>query len=606
MWKRKLWWGQKQRYTPLQWIQGDGRTQYVDFDGYYPDENWAIEIVATPKEFGTQGYCHAYGAGSASSAADAVICVLNGTGGTLCRFVGTVHSGIAIQLDTQYTIYQDANICTANGDKTPTNSGTASGTALSYPLRLFRNPTATEGNLPKLCGVIQFSSVRAWNKTTGKLILDVVPVLDKDGVPCFWDRVGNKLYYNKGTGSFTYKEWDYTEVDYLKSSGTQYFDMYLWSSGYTRTRLKYTSLKQTGENTQALFGSYEYVSNLSDRSFNLYISDSTNILSGRLTTQANNTFEQIDYDTTHIIDADCKNATIEIDGVVTNVSNVTHKPATLVDMYLLWRHHQLSEPMDKAIGKLWWCQAFDNGVLVRDCRAAVDVTNKPCLYDACLNILWYNKGTGDFEAYVVDGNNDYRVVKFITTSGQQSNQQSTTSAAYIDTGIGGSTTKGTKIRTRMYFTNTVSGTSNEALVGTNRSGRFVFGFANLTPKTDFYVGLGSQNVATGITRDTNVHIFELDAGNNTWKIDANSGTFTTGSFANSGSFWLFARNSGSYANANKPVNGGCSWHKVWENGAMVQNLIAVYDGTTAFMWDTVTKTKFENIGDGTKVFGYTT
>ena len=237
----------------------------------------------------------------------------------------------------------------------------------------------------------------------------------------------------------------------------------------------------------------------------------------------------------------------------------------------------------------------------------IDVENRAGLYNISTESIEYPTGS-EYEAHFVNGANDYTVVKAITTSGQQNNQTNTKGAAYIDTGIIPKTANKTKTKTRMYFSNTVSGTSNEALCGTTGSGRYAWGYANLNPKTDFYMGLGAQNYATGITRDTNWHIFELDSENNTWTIDSSTGTFTSAGTLNATiSIYLFARNSISYTGgqANKPVNGGCSWHKTWEDDVMTQNLIAVKDSTGAFMWDTVTKTTFKSIGDGTKTFGYT-
>ena len=34
------------------------------------------------------------------------------------------------------------------------------------------------------------------------LVRDFIPVLDKDGVPCMYDKVEGKFYYNAGTGDF--------------------------------------------------------------------------------------------------------------------------------------------------------------------------------------------------------------------------------------------------------------------------------------------------------------------------------------------------------------------------------------------------------------------
>ncbi len=37
------------------------------------------------------------------------------------------------------------------------------------------------------------------------LIQNLIPALDPSGVPCMYDTVGNKPYYNQGTGTFSYK-----------------------------------------------------------------------------------------------------------------------------------------------------------------------------------------------------------------------------------------------------------------------------------------------------------------------------------------------------------------------------------------------------------------
>ena len=46
------------------------------------------------------------------------------------------------------------------------------------------------------------------HKRNGALILDLIPVLDKDGTPCMYDKVSKAYYYNSGSGNFTagYKE----------------------------------------------------------------------------------------------------------------------------------------------------------------------------------------------------------------------------------------------------------------------------------------------------------------------------------------------------------------------------------------------------------------
>lgn len=45
----------------------------------------------------------------------------------------------------------------------------------------------------------------SWIKVNGVLVRDLIPVLDWNNVPCMYDNVSEKLFYNKGTGQFSYE-----------------------------------------------------------------------------------------------------------------------------------------------------------------------------------------------------------------------------------------------------------------------------------------------------------------------------------------------------------------------------------------------------------------
>ena len=42
-------------------------------------------------------------------------------------------------------------------------------------------------------------------KNSNEIMFDFIPVLDKDGVPCLYDKVEDKFYYNEGSGEFLYE-----------------------------------------------------------------------------------------------------------------------------------------------------------------------------------------------------------------------------------------------------------------------------------------------------------------------------------------------------------------------------------------------------------------
>jgi hypothetical protein len=74
--------------------------------------------------------------------------------------------------------------------------------ALDSPnLRLFSDHRANPISIANPNRLYSLRITRA-----GTLIRDFIPVLDKDGVPCVYDKANRKFYYNQGTGQFTYGE----------------------------------------------------------------------------------------------------------------------------------------------------------------------------------------------------------------------------------------------------------------------------------------------------------------------------------------------------------------------------------------------------------------
>ena len=197
-------------------------------------------------------------------------------------------------------------------------------------------------------------------------------------------------------------------------------------------------------------------------------------------------------------------------------------------------------------------------------------------------------------------------VEYLESTEQQSDSSSTNAAAYIDTGI--IPNNNTRLECRMQFTTLISGNSKEALNGTTSTGqetapRFAWGFASLSPYTNFYFGLGAQNLTTSVTRDTNVHTFVLDAKNKTCSIDDTTNSFTSsGRVDSTRNIYLFARHAtGDYAN--KPCNAKIYCCKIYDNETIVRDFIPVLDwNDKPAMYDKVTGQLFYT--QGTKDFTY--
>jgi len=99
-----------------------------------------------------------------------------------------------------------------------------------------------------------------------KLVRDMIPCLDASNVPCMWDAVERKTYYNAGTGTFSYGN-TITPVAYLQSSGTQYID-----TGYTSNNIYTNSACEVICETSDLSNRVVGCGGLSDNNKNISLS----------------------------------------------------------------------------------------------------------------------------------------------------------------------------------------------------------------------------------------------------------------------------------------------------------------------------------------------
>ena len=61
----------------------------------------------------------------------------------------------------------------------------------------------SSGRLDERKAKIKLYSCKIWDNDD--LIRDYIPVLDIEGVPCLYDKVEKKYYYNEGTLEFLYE-----------------------------------------------------------------------------------------------------------------------------------------------------------------------------------------------------------------------------------------------------------------------------------------------------------------------------------------------------------------------------------------------------------------
>lgn len=282
----------------IKYIQGDG-SSWID-TGIVPKSNYTIDtefcvvdlVEHTEYLFGNEeiaGASYSRGGIGLAIRQDKVSYVENGSAGSPFYGKNVLYNGQHMNKYVQFkhkfeSIY----------DKT-------------YTLVVLGNRSSSAVNgVGMLCkDKVRISYFKIYNESE-KLLIDLRPCLDTQGVPCMYDEVSKKYFYNKGTGQFSYGERiTYTETEYIESTGTQYIDTgvvpnsntdidmtsrlsampYYFSGWKTQVNIKSLTesfvieldLKYSGSQTGAgsIIPSYLYV--LSDGCYSLNGTDTTSV-----------------------------------------------------------------------------------------------------------------------------------------------------------------------------------------------------------------------------------------------------------------------------------------------------------------------------------------
>ena len=242
------------------------------------------------------------------------------------------------------------------------------------------------------CGIVRIASCRIIQNN--ELIRDMVPVLDDFGVPCMWDRVQDRCYYNKGAGDFTYEAWDYTPVDYLTTSGSSYSNTFLYGNSDTKMEMVIDIPNQSTQNRGSMgsrisansqllaigYGASALASDFNNSSYATYRAAITYELNKKYRVYTSK-------EKRSIVD--------EATGTVLDENNTLCNDNMSTDTLLLGAETGLSY---RHIGKLYSAKMWNNNALIRNYIPVVDGNNRAGFYDKCLNIIFYSVGSADWIA----------------------------------------------------------------------------------------------------------------------------------------------------------------------------------------------------------------
>ncbi len=216
------------------------------------------------------------------------------------------------------------------------------------------------------------------------LVRDLLPVLDWNYTPCMYDKVSGKLFYNAGTGSFTYgREIHY--VDYLESTETQYIDLGLYGNLNTEIEVKAYVPEHTTH--FALVGDFTD----STKAITLPVNYGTSGLYSRFGNKSittglgtnEGTYKFVINKTGYYRDD------VLLGSFSTTTSFTTSSTLMLFGFTNLGRNYYA--------GKVYYCKVYDNGAIVGDFLPAIDENGVGFMFDRVTHTIHDNIGIGYFK-----------------------------------------------------------------------------------------------------------------------------------------------------------------------------------------------------------------
>ena len=406
-------------------------------------------------------------------------------------------------------------------------------------------------------------------KRNGVLIRDLIPVLDWNYTPCMYDKVSRKLFYNRGTGTFSYgREIHY--VDYLESTGTQYINTGIKSSYNLNVKIDFEVPAFSGE--QRIFGQSDitYVYRFGYTASSIFVSNGSDYPYSTTVTMGDRYLLEL------------KGKDFYVNGILARtMSNVSIGSA---DCYLFaWNRN----PILTGSIKCFSCQIEESDILVRDFLPAIDENGVGFMFDSITHTCFLNSGSGVFKYPA-------RQLEYIESTGTQ----------YIDTEFKPNNNTTLDIVAKFNRPCTIAMARWSGSPNYDTYGFFVSNSVNENYAFVAYWGRYNTNQWTkfyGYVNETKVRITLSPTKVKTNYLDSdafdNEADITQGTYQSTYNLYLFASNNiGSLL-----AQGNCTIYsaKIYDNGVFIRDYIPAYKDGSAGMLDKANNVMYTNAGTGT-------
>ena len=190
-------------YTAVNYLQSSG-TQWINTE-YTLQSSDTVELKAEYAQRGSLKYTTAYLCGS-DKWFGVDFSISEDTQGYGIRDVFgplTTKSGAIPEVGTEFVVVSSISLLrvvvgesiTEISKKAPTY------TPVNWPVYLFTTNRNKNAYTAAFIGKIYYAKI---TNSQGEMTLNCIPCLDTEGVPCMFDFVSQKPFYNVGTGSFAW------------------------------------------------------------------------------------------------------------------------------------------------------------------------------------------------------------------------------------------------------------------------------------------------------------------------------------------------------------------------------------------------------------------
>lgn len=255
-----------------------------------------------------------------------------------------------------------------------------------------------------------------------KIVRDLIPVLDKDLVPCMYDKLSGRFFYNQGDGEFKWKLPN--QLEYLESTGTQWIDTGFLSKDLGDKSF-YIRMKTTGgTSSYAYNGAYHISGTGLTIQFGLLATSDT------LCRTTLNHFDPSHLNVTNLQKSEFTEMMMTpTEYWVNGEFKATHEQTSVDKIletnnkFLIFGRSQYNQPnsITPMIISKFWIKNKD-GKFTQYLIPAFDENINVCMYDLVSKKYLYNQGSGTFKGFFEDGS---QLVSYLSATGAQ----------WIDTGI---------------------------------------------------------------------------------------------------------------------------------------------------------------------------